>query len=368
MAIAKKWSAEAIRGIAGRELIVRGEANVGRLEVMPELKEIVPQGSNPTILLLELLNAGDATPAKFQPVQLNKELIEINQYRLVQFDYTEDTELLEDGDLQPEPPPGCTLKTLWQWVRLPKKDWQKLLEDMDAFSGPFFKEAVRQSANEIIKLSEAGDRTWGAIIATVLQCTDFIKSPALQQSLESGFNPYRLADGNTALYIIIPADKLQSHARWLRLVTTTTMRAVVRKPNKRVTFLLDEFSALGYLPEIETALSTYAGFEITVWPILQSLSQLKAHYKDSWETFVGNSTIRHFFSVNDNFTADYVSKAAGMRSYVITKSQGNIEEAQSNQRPLITPDELRRLSGDNIFTFMGAKPITTGRIRRGGNS
>lgn len=252
-----------------------------------------------------------------------------------------------------------TLTTLWKWVRLTEKDWLKLIEDMNVNDHEQFGETVKQAANEIEKLMKSGDKTWGNIIATVLQCTDFIKSPALQKAMQTGFDPKTLSDGKTTLYVIIPADKLQSHARWLRLVVTTTMRAVVRKPNKRVCFLLDEFAALGYLPEIENALSTYAGFEITVWTILQSLIQLQAHYKDNWETFVGNSTVRQFFSVNDNFTAEYVSKAIGQASHVVSEVLPfGLGKSQANQRALVTPDELRRASGNRIFTFIADKPVT----------
>lgn len=252
-----------------------------------------------------------------------------------------------------------SLKTLWEWVRLPKEKWIDLLADMEVNDHKKFGGVVLQAAREIQKLMTSGERTWGNIVATVLQCTDFIKSPALQKSMQTGFNPATLSDGKTSMYIIIPADKLQSHARWLRLVVTTTMRAVVRKPNKRVCFLLDEFAALGYLPEIETALSTYAGFNITVWTILQSLMQLQAHYKDNWETFVGNSTVRHFFSVNDNFTAEYVSKAIGETSHVISDvTPFGLGGSKSNKRALVTPDELRRRSGKYIFTFIADKPVT----------
>ena len=252
-----------------------------------------------------------------------------------------------------------TLKTLWEWVRLPENDWIELIADMSVNDHKQFGDVVKQAANEIGKLMKAGDKTWGNIISTVLQCTDFIKSPALQKSMESGFDPKTLSDGKTTVYVIIPADKLQSHARWLRLVVTTTMRAVVRKPNKRVAFLLDEFAALGYLPEIETALSTYAGFEITVWTILQSLIQLKAHYKDNWETFVGNSAVRQFFSVNDNFTAEYASKAIGETSHVVSeRNRFGLGKSESNKRPLVTPDELRRVSGKNIFAFITDNAVT----------
>ena len=252
-----------------------------------------------------------------------------------------------------------TLKTLWKWARLAGDEWDELIARMRLNQDLVNGEIIRNSGNEIVKLMEAGEETFGSIISSVLQATDFLKSPSLQKALCSGYDPSTLSDGNTALYIIIPADKLQSHARWLRLMATTTLRAVVRNPNKRVTFLLDEFAALGYLPEIETALSTYAGFEITVWPILQSLIQLKGLYGDNWETFTANTAIRQFFTINDNFTADYVSAAIGQTSHVITtRSWFGVQDANANQRPLVTSDEVRRGSAENIFAFFGGNPPT----------
>ncbi|MBD2704811.1 type IV secretory system conjugative DNA transfer family protein [Spirosoma sp. BT702] len=252
-----------------------------------------------------------------------------------------------------------TLKTLWRWARLAGDDWDELVARMRLNNDPVNGEIIRNSGNEIVKLMEAGEETFGSIISSVLQATDFLKSPSLQKALRSGYDPATLSDGDTALYIIIPADKLQSHARWLRLMATTTLRAVVRNPNKRVTFLLDEFAALGYLPEIETALSTYAGFEITVWPILQSLIQLQGLYGENWETFTANTAIRQFFTINDNFTANYVSVAIGQTSHVITtRNWFGIQDANANQRPLVTPDEVRRGSAENIFAFLDGNPPT----------
>jgi type IV secretion system protein VirD4 len=258
-----------------------------------------------------------------------------------------------------QPTEKHTLKTLWEWARLVEEDWDKLIQDMAISSHAIHGDTVNNAGREILKLQGAGEETFGGIISSVLQATDFLKSPALQKSLESGFDPKILADGKTTLYVIIPADKLKSHGRWLRLVVTSMMRAVIRKPNKRVTFLLDEFAALGYLPEIETALSTYAGYNVTVWPILQSLIQLKNLYKDNWETFIANCTIRQYFTINDNFSADYISKALGETSHVITKSSKDRGvEYDVNKRALVTPDELRRESGKKIFMFIGDLPPT----------
>ncbi len=258
------------------------------------------------------------------------------------------------------PPKDRTLVTLWAWLRLPQTEWGKLLEDMRVNDDPVSGNAIQKSAQETLKLMATGDKTWGIIIAYLLQGTDFIKSPALSKSVQSGFDPYTLADGNTTLYVIIPADKLQSHSRWLRLVVSTTMRAVVRKPNKNVCFLLDEFAALGYMPEVaDVGLGLYAGYNITLWPVVQTLVQLQNIYQHNWENFIGNTTVRQFFNVNDNFTSNYVSNAIGQTSNVqVSRAWWGTVSAKGNPRQLVTSDELRRASGENIFTFMGNAPVT----------
>ncbi|OJU74086.1 MAG: conjugal transfer protein TraG [Bacteroidetes bacterium 47-18] len=257
-----------------------------------------------------------------------------------------------------QPKEDCTLATIWNWVRFAPNEWDELIADMSAVDDTINGSIIRNTANEILGLMKS-DKTYASVMATILQNTDFLKSSALQQSLRSEFDPKELTNGNVTLYIIIPADKMQSHARWLRLVTTTAMRAVVRNPNKRVTFLLDEFAALGYISEIEVAMGAYAGFNLTVWPILQSLSQLKKYYSESWETFIGNTAVKHYFSIADHFTADYVSKTMGQASHVIyQRGAWGIQNPQATKRQLFTPDEIMQGSVDNIFAFIGGKHPT----------
>jgi hypothetical protein len=42
MSVSKNWKAIAIKGIAGNEVIVKDAANVGMLDVMPELEKRAP--------------------------------------------------------------------------------------------------------------------------------------------------------------------------------------------------------------------------------------------------------------------------------------------------------------------------------------
>ena len=75
--------------------------------------------------------------------------------------------------------------------------------------------------------------------------------------------------------------------------------------------VLDEFAGLKRMTSIENAVAQIAGFGVKLFFVLQSLEQLKHTYKDSWETFLANAGLKIFFSNEDNFTKDYVSKLAG---------------------------------------------------------
>lgn len=247
-----------------------------------------------------------------------------------------------------------TLTKLWTWLRLPTEKFEELLADMAVSDSAI----VRATGNEYASIMHTSDKMFQSILSVAQEKTDFLKSPALQKSLaSSNFNVKDITNGKTTLYVIIPPDKLDTHYQWLRLVMTTALRSSVRNHDKRITFLLDEFASLGVLPEMRTALSTYAGYNISMWPIIQDLSQLKNLYSQSWETFISNTAIRQFTAVSDLFTLEYISKLMGTTTTVSYDASDPNAKANASARPLATPDEIRRGSEDNMFTFIGQKPV-----------
>jgi TraM recognition site of TraD and TraG len=78
-----------------------------------------------------------------------------------------------------------------------------------------------------------------------------------------------------------------------------------------VLFVLDEFATLGHMRQIEDAAGQIAGYGVKLWPILQDLGQLKALYRERWETFMGNAGILQFFGNNDLTTLEWISKRIG---------------------------------------------------------
>jgi type IV secretion system protein VirD4 len=129
------------------------------------------------------------------------------------------------------------------------------------------------------------------------------------------------------VYIILPPEHLERHAKWLRLVLTSAMRGVLRlrKPGEpRVLFMLDEFAALGHLQLIETVWALVRGYGIQIMPVLQDLHQLKTLYKERWETFIGMAGAVIAFGARDMTSAKWFSERSGETTEVVASfNQGS---------------------------------------------
>ncbi|WP_118976734.1 type IV secretory system conjugative DNA transfer family protein [Taibaiella koreensis] len=253
-----------------------------------------------------------------------------------------------------------SLATLWEWCRKSGQEWDSMLADMATSTDPVNGAALQAAANEIAAMMASAE-TFASIMTNCYEATNFLKSSALQDNLVSGLNPFSITDGDTAVFIIIPPDKIASHGRWLRLVVTTLMRAVVRKPNKatRTAFLCDEAAALGFVSEFSICLSSYAGYGISFFPVFQDANQMNALYGNSWQTAIANTSVKIVTGVRDNYTADYFSDFAGESTNVIYSHDwmGNVSDIETNARKLFTPEEIRRESDKNMFVFIEEHPV-----------
>ena len=76
-------------------------------------------------------------------------------------------------------------------------------------------------------------------------------------------------------------------------------------------FLLDEFAALKRMEVIENAAAQAAGFGVKFLFVVQNLPQIEDLYEKSWETFLGNSGLKLFFQIEDDFTRSYLARQLG---------------------------------------------------------
>jgi type IV secretion system protein VirD4 len=164
-------------------------------------------------------------------------------------------------------------------------------------------------------LLDLADTERGSILSTARRNTKYLDSPAMKRVLaHSAFDLRDLKRGRMSVYLCLPASRLHTHARWLRLMIGLSLALMEREPTRPewpVLFFMDEFAALGKLDVIEAAAGLMAGYGVKLWPILQDLSQLKRHYPQSWETFLGNAGLHQFFGNADLTTLEHVSKRLG---------------------------------------------------------
>jgi type IV secretory pathway TraG/TraD family ATPase VirD4 len=162
-------------------------------------------------------------------------------------------------------------------------------------------------------------KQYESVLQVANRNTEFIDSPAMQRLLEA--SDFQLSELKTrpeglSLYLCLPQRYMNTHYRWLRMMislTVTEMEKVRGRPatGHPILMVLDEFAGLKRMEVIETAAAQIAGYGVKLFFVLQSLEQLKAVYKDNWETFLANSGLKLFFNLEDNFSRDYVSKLIG---------------------------------------------------------
>jgi type IV secretion system protein VirD4 len=202
--------------------------------------------------------------------------------------------------------------------------------------------------------------------------THWLLSTPMQESLSTDEIDFRsLKEKLITVYVILPAERMQTHSAWLRLVIVTALRCLYSIGGLRTLIVMDEFAQLGRLRPIEEAFGLVRGYGVQLWPVLQDLNQLKSLYERRWETFMANAGIVQTFGVNDLTTAEWVSRRAGEKtilagSYSQSKSTGqggtgrseNISHQQM-QRRLFMPQDLFDIpeGAGLIFPAGSAKPI-----------
>lgn len=208
-------------------------------------------------------------------------------------------------------------------------------------------EAVKQNNSFYTILSGIGEsfasmatnspKQFESVLQTANRNTEFIDSPAMRRCLSS--SDFQLSDLKTdprgvSLYLSLPQRYMNTHYRWLRMMIsliTTEMEKVKGTPatGHRILMCLDEFAGLKRMEVIENAIAQIAGFGVTIFFILQSLEQLKATYKDNWETFLSNSGLKIFFNLEDYFTREYVSKFIGETELIRETRSSSRSESES---------------------------------------
>lgn len=121
--------------------------------------------------------------------------------------------------------------------------------------------------------------------------------------------------------------------------------------------VMDEWANISLPDDFEKLLSTMRSREISVSIIVQNIAQIKALYKDAWESIIGNCDSLLYLGCNEASTHEYLSKALGKETLATNtygQSKGRSGSYSTNWqqagRELLQPDEIRKL--DNRYAIL----------------
>ena len=221
----------------------------------------------------------------------------------------------------------------------------------------------------------APEKTYGSILSSLQSKLGKFDSKEIAELTSTNtINFEDIGKRKTAVYVI----SSDTHAAYDFLLTIFFSQMIQRLYDfadrsggelpQPTYFILDEFANIGKIPDFDKKISTSRSRKISFSVILQNLDQLEAVYEKSHETIIGNCDTCIFLGSNSQKTVEYFSKELGEKtiareSWSVNTDknmwrQGYNKSDQVMARPLMTPDELRRLDNDTcIILEKGIKPI-----------
>ena len=160
-----------------------------------------------------------------------------------------------------------------------------------------------------------GENERGSVLSAAKTQTQWLDDKRMTGRAE----PQRFPHGDlkrkrTTIYLCLPAMRMGTHARWLRLMILLALSVMERtkaKPPAPVLFVLDEFPVLGHIRSSRCAAGLMAGFGVKLWIIIQNVGQLKQYYDKAWETFFANSGVVTAFGFSDQESLKTLSDKLG---------------------------------------------------------
>lgn len=168
-----------------------------------------------------------------------------------------------------------------------------------------------------------------------------------------------------SIYVVVNADDIRTLSPLVRLFfgeLIATMRSTLPDPKAEpwpVMIMLDEFDQLGPMPIVEQALKQLAGHGARVSIITQSIPGLDNIYGENVRLSLESAAgMKLYLAANDKKTAGEISDALGKTTKLSVSDsvsrdrdfmQRRSVSRRMEERPLLTPDEVRRLNPDQAI-------------------
>lgn len=181
-----------------------------------------------------------------------------------------------------------------------------------------------------------------------------------------------LGDRKTALFIII-SDTDSTFNFIAAIMYSQLFNLLCEKADDvyggrlpvHVRCLCDEAANIGQIPQLEKLVATIRSREISICLVLQAQSQLKALYKDSADTIIGNMDSTVFLGGKESTTLKELNTTLGKETIMLYNQSENRGQSQSYGlnyqklgKDLMSQDELAVMDGSKcILQVRGVRPF-----------
>ena len=239
----------------------------------------------------------------------------------------------------------------------------------------------RDCKTAFANLTALAEQTFTSVIGSFQEPLHIFLNPILDAATSA--NDFQLDDlrkKRMTVYVGITPNKLAEAKKLLNLFFSQAININTQAlPDKdpalkhQCLLLLDEFTSIGRVDIIAHAISYLAGYNVRVFCVIQSLSQLDATYgAEVARTMVTNLACQIVYTPREQRDANEYSEMLGyttLRRRNRTRSHGqggSVSYAEvEERRALMLPQELKALSPEQqiIFVEGAPHPIKCGKIR-----
>ncbi|MCL4675476.1 MAG: Ti-type conjugative transfer system protein TraG, partial [Pararhodobacter sp.] len=249
----------------------------------------------------------------------------------------------------------------------------KLRERLQAIYDNSESEFVKENVAPFIAMTP---ETFSGVYANAVKETHWLSYPNYAALVSgSSFSTDAIAEGKTDIFINLDLKTLETHPGLARTIIGALLNAIYNRNgemNGRALFLLDEVARLGYLRILETARDAGRKYGISLVLLFQSIGQMREAYggRDATSKWFESASWVSFAAINDPETADYISRRCGNTTVEVDQLSRSSQMSGSSRtrskqlasRPLILPEEVLRMRGDEQIIFTaGNAPLRCGR-------
>lgn len=254
---------------------------------------------------------------------------------------------------------------------------QPLREWLEAVANPELRAAWISSftyttlARFAVMASKQFDGVYGSLAAAV---RPFKNNRILRATARSTFDIRGMRRENLSLYLDFRIQQVASIGPIFNVLMVQFMdymsRNMMRRGERRVLVLLDEFQNLGKLENALTVATVLGGYGIPCWFFVQSLRSIDNVYtREGRQTLVNSARAQIFLGAQDPEDQRYVSQLLGERKEVtIDKAvstgvtlfdrKSATMSHKTTMRPLMRPDELGAMNETRcIIKLRNQQPI-----------